>query len=261
MSFSESITGDLSDKRFYGIYRGIVKDVNDPTGKGRIKMQVPQILGTAVTSWAWPIIGVPENKKVPYGSFFDYTDQYAGSRTATANTSGGGALANTPIAMRLGTTDSTATQYTFVDGPYGTQITFEKAGIYNLQWSGQFESSNVALQDVSIWLKQNGVDIDGSTGLISVPGTHGAANGHTIVGWNYLINARAGDYVELWWSSANENVYIAAYPTNTSPVWPATASVVATVDLVGGFVPLPGDGCWVMFEGGDPNFPLWLGAF
>ena len=23
----------------------------------------------------------------------------------------------------------------------------------------------------------------------------------------------------------------------------------------------PGDGVWVMFEGGDPNFPVWLGTF
>jgi len=23
----------------------------------------------------------------------------------------------------------------------------------------------------------------------------------------------------------------------------------------------PGDGVWVMFEAGDPNFPVWLGAF
>lgn len=259
--YSEAIVGDLSDKRFYGIYRGIVVDANDPENLNRIKVQVPQILGTAVTSWSWPIIGIPENKKVPYGSFFDYTDQYAGSITATTNTTAGGALANTPIAMRLDTFDPAATQYTFVDGPHNTQITFQKAGIYNFQWSGQFVCSETVAHDVTVWLKQNSVDIPGSTGLISVPGTHGGINGHTIVGWNYLINAAAGDYVELWWSSESEKIFISTYPANSSPAWPSTASVVATIDLVGGFKPLPGDGCWVMFEGGDPNFPLWLGAF
>lgn len=252
---------DNWDKRFYGIYRGVVVDTNDPNDAGRIRLQVPQILGNAVTNWAWPIIGVPENKKVPYGSFYDYTNQYSGSKTATANTTAGGSVANTPIAMRLNTTDATTTQYTFVDGGDNTQITFQKAGIYNFQWSGQFESSDIAAQDVSIWLRQGGVDIDGSTGLISVPGTHAGVNGHSIVGWNYLINAKAGDYIELWWSSSSEKVFLAKYSTHSAPSWPATASVVATIDLIGGFLPLPGDGCWVMFEGGDPNFPLWLGAF
>jgi len=46
---------DRSDKRFYGIYRGIVFDNNDPKNLNRIKMQVPQILGNAVTGWAWGV--------------------------------------------------------------------------------------------------------------------------------------------------------------------------------------------------------------
>ena len=45
----------MQDKRFFGIYRGVVVDTNDPKEKGRIKLTVPQILGNAVTGWAWPI--------------------------------------------------------------------------------------------------------------------------------------------------------------------------------------------------------------
>jgi hypothetical protein len=55
--YSEIFTGDIQDKRFFGIYRGIVVDTNDPKNLGRLKMQIPQILGTAVTNWSWPIIG------------------------------------------------------------------------------------------------------------------------------------------------------------------------------------------------------------
>jgi len=54
--YSDILTGDLSDKRFYGVYRGVVADSNDPDNLGKLKLQVPQILGSAVTSWAWPVI-------------------------------------------------------------------------------------------------------------------------------------------------------------------------------------------------------------
>lgn len=53
--YSEAIVGDLSDKKFYGIYRGIVTDTNDPENANRIKMQIPQILGKASTGWAWGV--------------------------------------------------------------------------------------------------------------------------------------------------------------------------------------------------------------
>jgi uncharacterized protein involved in type VI secretion and phage assembly len=40
--------------RYYGKYRGIVTDNNDPDNLGRIKAQVPQVLGTEETGWALP---------------------------------------------------------------------------------------------------------------------------------------------------------------------------------------------------------------
>jgi hypothetical protein len=53
--YSEIFTGDRTDKRFYGVYRGIVVDTNDPENANRLKVKVPQILGTAVTGWAWGV--------------------------------------------------------------------------------------------------------------------------------------------------------------------------------------------------------------
>jgi hypothetical protein len=44
--------------RFYGVYRGVVRGTSDPLNKGRLKIQVPQVLATAVTEWAWPIASV-----------------------------------------------------------------------------------------------------------------------------------------------------------------------------------------------------------
>lgn len=36
-----------------GIYRGIVKDNNDPKNLGRLRLIVPQIFGEEITTWAW----------------------------------------------------------------------------------------------------------------------------------------------------------------------------------------------------------------
>ena len=43
--------------RYYGKYRGIVEDNEDPENLGRIKALVPEVLGDVVSGWALP--GVP----------------------------------------------------------------------------------------------------------------------------------------------------------------------------------------------------------
>jgi len=41
------------NQRLYGIYRGIVFSNDDPLGKRRVKLQIPQVLFEQVTDWAW----------------------------------------------------------------------------------------------------------------------------------------------------------------------------------------------------------------
>jgi uncharacterized protein involved in type VI secretion and phage assembly len=50
---------DRVEHRFYGKYRGLVSDNQDPENLGRIKATVPAVLGAEVTGWALPC--------VPYG--------------------------------------------------------------------------------------------------------------------------------------------------------------------------------------------------
>ena len=140
--------------------------------------------------------------------------------------------ANTASAMYLNLVD--ASNDVTVEGPDNTKskITVVNAGIYNLQWSGQFNNFDTALHDVSVWLRVNGVDITGSTGFVSIPNSHGGVDGHSIVGWNYFIELAANDYVEIWWSSNSQQVTLECYGTQTSPTRPATASVIATLSFV-----------------------------
>jgi hypothetical protein len=52
------------DKRFYGIYPGKCVENVDPEDKYRIKLQVPQIYGTAISNWAFPCTPVADDRSV-----------------------------------------------------------------------------------------------------------------------------------------------------------------------------------------------------
>jgi len=154
--------------------------------------------------------------RLPYGAFS--SDQ---SQTTTANTA---------TLMTLNTTD-------FSNGVSiaSSKITVANAGIYNLQFSTQFQNTDNAIQDISIWLRQNGTDITGSTGYVSIPARKSASAGqeaHEIIGWNYYVSLTAGQYIEIYWSTTLASVTIQAYAATTGPVRPSTQSVVAMLSFV-----------------------------
>jgi hypothetical protein len=45
------IIDEYGNRRFYGLYRGVVEENNDPTGSGKIRLRVPQVLFDVVTDW------------------------------------------------------------------------------------------------------------------------------------------------------------------------------------------------------------------
>lgn len=47
-------SGEDRQDRFYGKYRGLVSDTDDPLDLGRIKATVPEVLGDTATGWASP---------------------------------------------------------------------------------------------------------------------------------------------------------------------------------------------------------------
>ena len=149
----------------------------------------------------------------PYGAFHDSTDQVA-------------ATANTAYAMTLNTTDYA----NGVSVASNSRITVADAGIWNLQWSGQFENPDSQDHDVRVFIKINGTVVTGSTGFFAVPSKHGSVNGHALVGWNYFVSLDATDYVELWWETDNTQVTIQSYAAAGD--YPSTASLIATMTFV-----------------------------
>jgi hypothetical protein len=159
------------------------------------------------------IIGQLKTLSVPYGAFSSDQDQ-----TATANTA---------TLMTFNTTD-----FANDVSISSSKITVATAGIYNLQFSAQFVNTDTAFQDVYIWLRQNGVDIPGSTGFVSIPSRHAGTDGHAIVGWNYFLSMAANDYVEIYWSVPTIDVTIQHLAASGTPTKPSTQSVVATMSFV-----------------------------
>lgn len=126
-----------------------------------------------------------------------------------------------------------------LQGRVTSKIVATVAGTYNIQWSGQFSSLSNSSETAYVWIRINGVDLAGSAGRIGLlqRKSAGVAN-DMIVGWNYYINLNAGDYVELFWLTSNAtDVTIKTYPQNTSPAFPATASVIATIGFVSALYP------------------------
>jgi len=155
----------------------------------------------------------------PYGAFSDYNNQ-----TTTANTATLMGLTTTDFSNQVSVTSS--------------QMTVQKAGIYNLQFSVQLQSLDTAPQDVFIWLRQGNdggasADISGSTGLVGLPARKNVGDPfHDIKGWNYFLSMAANDYVQIYWSTTSANVSIATYAASGTPTKPSTASVVATMAFV-----------------------------
>ena len=162
-----------------------------------------------------PASAAAYSEVMPYGAFQSLVDQTIAS-------------ANTAYAMTLDTTDYS----NGVTLSNSSRMNVKNAGVYNFQWSGQFNNTDTQIHDVSVWLRKNGTDVTGSTGFISIPNSHGGVDGHAIIGWNYFLELATNDYIELWWSATSTTITLEHLPTQTSPTRPSTASLITTLNFV-----------------------------
>ena len=170
--------------------------------------------------------GVLNNTATPtptgyYGAFQDNTTQTA-------------ALANTAYAVKLNTTDLTNGVSVVNDGSGNpTQITLANTGIYNIQFSLQLEKTGGSGNfTVDVWVRKNGVDIPNTTGKVVLTGSANASP--VVAAWNYVLDLAANDYVQLMWSTSNNNsIILAAVAT---PPHPGIPSAILTVTQQAGIL-------------------------
>ena len=153
---------------------------------------------------------------VPYGAFQDSTNQVAANTT-------------TAYAITFDTTD-------FSNGvtlSNSSRLNVSQSGIYNVQFSIQFTNTTNASQDVDVWFRKNGTNIDKSNSRFGFAPRKGVGDPfHIIAAINYFVSLNANDYVEIMWRTTDVGVSIEQYAAGTSPTRPAVPSAIVTLSFV-----------------------------
>ena len=173
---------------------------------------------TRITNALGALFGPRGGKYInaPYGAFQDSTDQVAANTT-------------TAYAITFDTTD-------FSNGvtlSNSSRLNVSQSGIYNVQFSIQFTNTTNASQDVDVWFRKNGTNIDKSNSRFGFAPRKGAGDPfHTIAAMNFFVSMNANDYVEIMWRTTDVGVSIEQYAAGTSPTRPAVPSTIVTLSFV-----------------------------
>lgn len=148
-----------------------------------------------------------------WGAFYDTTTQTNASVTGANK-------------MRFNNTDPESRGVSIVDG---TKIKVAYDGIYNIQFSAQFDKTDSGTDEVEIWFAKNGTGLTDSSTLLSMVGNDAKA----VPAWNYMLPMKANDYVEILWHSDDAAMRILARAAlDSQPPRPSIPSVIATVHQV-----------------------------
>jgi hypothetical protein len=111
-----------------------------------------------------------------------------------------------------------------------TQVTMTNAGKYNIAFSAQLHQTNSS-GVVDIWLNKNGTPMANTNTKVAIASN----NPFAVAAWNFFVDAAAGDYYELMWSSASQHTVIEheAATGSGATLHPAVPSVILTVNQVG----------------------------
>lgn len=153
----------------------------------------------------------------PCGSFF--------SNVAQSTT------ANTVTIMTLNNTDSNASHSVALTANGSVQVTY--AGVYNYQFSAQFQNSLSQDHDAWVWLRVDGVDVYESATQVTVPSKHGSINGAAVAAWNFVVATAANSVIDLVYAVSDPAVVLGYAPAQVSPyVRPSIPSLITTVTFV-----------------------------
>jgi hypothetical protein len=176
-----------------------------------------------------------------------YFNLLDGSLTELSNPLGA-ALLNRPTALYYSTTDQTAAnideaypiefENTYfengmtINGNTDSEITVDRPGIYNFQFSGQLFSTNSSPKTAQIWIRRNGTDI----GYSAHAYTEDANSAYLEVNWNFNIDLQAGDYIEIMWATTDTALsFESVAPSAPYPGIPSTVMAVNFVSNLEGF--------------------------
>jgi hypothetical protein len=132
-------------------------------------------------------------------------------------------VANVSRSMQLETTEHS----NGVSIVAGSRITFAHAGVYNIQFSAQLESTAAGDKSVHIWFKKNGSNVARSNTTINVAKQ---AGDKVVAAWNYVDTINTNDYIEIMWQASDTTMrLLAATATGNLPVTP---SIIVTATQI-----------------------------
>jgi hypothetical protein len=106
------------------------------------------------------------------------------------------------------------------------KITFANAGQYCITAELNIRNSSGSNPTVYMWLSQNGSNLANSSQDTQFQGGAGDVQ---LVGFTWIVNAAAGDYVQVYWSCSATTVSLSYQAAGVNPTRPASPSALVTV--------------------------------
>ena len=190
--------------RCYGLYSGVVTNINDPLKKNRIQVQIPSLMATESTNWAKACLPITANSYHP-----DHIAHTATQVAALLN-----AHADHTVSGSTGSAGSPSHTHTF---------------------SATVSHTN---------------NHTGNSGTL----THPHTPNHSML---TLVQGSKNSYLADGIIQSAVEIDTSTYGTSGVLAPDFTANPEHTFHRS---VPNVGQQVWVMFEGGDPDLPVWVGV-
>lgn len=252
-------------RRFYGVYSAVVLPGTDPKGRFAIQLQIPGPSGMQKTSWAKSCLPVTDNSYHP--DHLAHTSSKIAALLSTAST-----LTISSVIPSGSTTTyrySSATQQTSSGAPI-----IINGGVYKVTSVATVTSGSVYSFTVT---DPPEATTSGSSGtsVAYIPASPIIPN--TITGQLNHAHRKPTDPV-VNKSMVNTSLQVTAgAPTATTDTLenskytpasglsaPGTTSTDTSITIpehtFHRTLPQPGQKVWVMFEAGDPEYPVWIGV-
>lgn len=153
---------------------------------------------------------------IPSGSFFSNQTFVLTSNVATTIT-----LNNTAV--------DSATDTVLLNG--NVSVTYP--GIYNYQFSAQFDNSDSQDHDVDFWVRVDNADISDSATRLTIPSRHGSTNGAAVAALNIFLTANANSIISFVVAANHPDIRLVTLPASASPyVRPSIPALISTINFV-----------------------------
>jgi hypothetical protein len=206
-----NITGNITAN--YAILNGVISNTANIVGNAIIgNISTTDITANTANISGNIDIGGNINYTKTYGSFTsNVTQNVAGVNTATYMT-----FNNTGIANGISIVGN-------------SNVTIQRVGIYNIQFSAQLTHTDNQPANIEIWLDKNGAAVANTNTVLTL-----LKDQATVASWNFVEQfSTANNYFRLGWASTEANAKITAFAANATISNIAVPSIILSVVPVG----------------------------